>query len=85
MSALAYRDQSLARCNEALQLAREHRYPLALAITMLAAGTIHRAHGNYKAAQEQAELLLALAREDGFADYEALALSCRGHALAMQG
>jgi len=74
---LGYPDQSLARCDEALLLARERGDPLALATALLTAAVVHLARGNAKTAREQAEMLLALSREHGFAAHETLALCCQ--------
>jgi class 3 adenylate cyclase/tetratricopeptide (TPR) repeat protein len=82
---LGYPDQALARANEALNLARHHAYPFALAVALFTVAGAYNLRGDNKRAQEHAEMLLALTRESGFAAYEGIGLGFRGQALVMQG
>jgi predicted ATPase len=82
---LGYPDQALQRSQEALSLAQElsHPFSRALALNFAALLRLHRREG--QAAQAQAETLIALSVEHGFAMYSAHGTILRGGALAMQG
>jgi tetratricopeptide (TPR) repeat protein len=78
-------DQALERSREALALARELAHPLSLAVAQDYAAWLYQLCHLPAAAQEHAEAAIALAREHGFPQYEALGLLFRGWALAEQG
>ena len=82
---LGYPDQALQRSQEALSLAQElsHPFSRAFALNFAALLRLHRREG--QAAQAQAETLIALSVEQGFALYCAHGTILRGGALAVQG
>jgi predicted ATPase len=82
---LGYPDQALQRSQEALSLAQElsHPFSRALALNFAALLRLHRREG--QVAQAQAETLIALSVEQGFAMYRAHGTILRGGALAVQG
>jgi predicted ATPase len=82
---LGYPDQALQRSQEALSLAQElsHPFSLAFALNFAALLRLYRREG--QAAQAQAETLIALSVEQGFALYCAHGTILRGGALAVQG
>jgi class 3 adenylate cyclase/predicted ATPase len=82
---LGYPDQSLKKSHEALILAQELSYPQSLASALFAAGLLRHFRREGQAAQEQAEALIALSREHGFAFHLATGSILRGWALAEQG
>jgi predicted ATPase/class 3 adenylate cyclase len=82
---LGYPDQALRRSHEALTLAWELTHPLSLAVALDYAACLHQLCHEPSATQEHAEAAIALAREHGFPQYEALGLLFWGWALAEQG
>ncbi len=82
---LGYPDQALRRSHEALTLARELAHPLSLAGALDYAAWLHQLRREALITQEGAEAAMALAREHGFPQYETVALSLWGWALAQQG
>ena len=82
---LGYPDQARQRSQEALSLAQElsHPFSRAFALNFAALLRLHRREG--QAAQAQAETLIALSVEQGFALYCAHGTILRGGALAVQG
>ncbi|MFQ5592502.1 MAG: hypothetical protein ACE5HE_15200, partial [Phycisphaerae bacterium] len=82
---LGFPDQALARLREAFLLGEELSHPFSLAILLYTACGLHRQRGEWRAAQEQAEALVALADEHGFALYSAVGTTERGLVLAGQG
>jgi predicted ATPase/DNA-binding winged helix-turn-helix (wHTH) protein len=82
---LGYPDQALQRSQEALRLAQElsHPFSRAFALNLAVLLRLHRREG--QAAQSQAETLIALSVEQGFALYRAHGPILRGVALAVQG
>jgi predicted ATPase len=82
---LGYPDQALQRSQEALSLAQElsHSFSHAFALSFAALVRLYRREG--QAAQVQAETLIALSVEQGFALYGAHGTILRGGALAVQG
>jgi TOMM system kinase/cyclase fusion protein len=82
---LGYPDQALTRSNEAVALARELNHPFTLAWVLNWAATIRQFRREVDATREQAESLLALATEHGFALWIPFATTLRGWALAEQG
>jgi class 3 adenylate cyclase/predicted ATPase len=82
---LGYPDQALKRIRESLSLAQELSHPSSLAYALLVAATLHHLRREVEATQVQAEALIALSHEQGFAFYEACGEGMRGWALAKQG
>jgi class 3 adenylate cyclase/predicted ATPase len=82
---LGYPDQALRRSHEALTLAQELSHPFSLAFVLAHAATLHQFRCEAQAAQERTETLLALARVQGFARWEAWGTIIGGWALAKQG
>jgi predicted ATPase len=79
---LGYPDQAWRKSQEALTLAQELSHPTSLGYALSNSVHIHR---EQQAAQAQAERLLELAAEQGFAFRLAIGTMHRGWALAMQG
>jgi predicted ATPase len=82
---LGYPDQALQWSHEAITLARELLHPFSLAYALIRAARLHEFRGEWQAAQGQAEALIALAREQGFAQVLAIGLIQWGSVLAAQG
>jgi predicted ATPase len=82
---LGYPDQALRRNREALTLAQELFQPFSLAFVLSQAALLHQLRREEQAAQEQAEAVLSLAREQGFSRWEAWGIVMGGWALAAQG
>jgi predicted ATPase len=82
---LGYPDQALQRMQEALTLARELAHPLSLAIALSFAVWLHQLRREGQAAQEQAEVLIALADQQGFPQYLGHGTLLRGSELVAQG
>ena len=82
---LGYPDQALQRMQEALTLARELAHPLSLAIALSFAGWLHQLRREGQAAQEQAEVLIALADQQGLPQYLGHGILLRGSELVAQG
>jgi predicted ATPase len=82
---LGYPDQALESISEALTLARELVHPYSLAYALMWAAVVHQFRRERRAAQERAEELLALAREQGFAHWLAAGTIWQGWGLSEQG
>src|SRR5262249_21516934 len=82
---LGYPAQARARIGEALSLAQRLSHPYSLAFALTYVGHLHQLQGDGRRAQEQAEALMALSQEHGFAETLAMGVSLRGWALAAQG
>ncbi len=82
---LGYPDQALKRNSENLGLAQELALPSVMAFALYWAVWLHHAHQEGQAAQEQAGVLIALAREHGFPWFLAAGTILCGWALAEQG
>jgi predicted ATPase len=82
---LGYPDQALRRSHEALTLAQELAHPLSLTVALDYAAWLHQLCHEPSATQAHAEAAIALAREHGFPQYEALGLLFWGWTLAEQG
>jgi predicted ATPase/class 3 adenylate cyclase len=80
-----YPDQAFNRSQEALALAQELAHPFILAYALSCTALLHLFRREAQAAQEQAEALLALSNEHGFALRVAQGTTVRGWALAEQG
>ena len=82
---LGYPGQALERMHEALALARELSHPFSLAYALDFALRLQQYRRERQAAQEQAEAVLALASEQGFAHWLAWGVIWQGWVLAEQG
>jgi predicted ATPase len=82
---LGYPDQALERSREALTLAHEISHPYSLAYALQSAMRLHRFRREVQAAREQAEALVTLADQHGFARWRAGGMMMCGWALAVQG
>jgi class 3 adenylate cyclase/predicted ATPase len=82
---LRYPDQALKRSNEALTLARELSHPYSLAQALDVAAMVHQFRQEEQATREQAEAMIALSNEQGFALWVAWGTILRGWAIAEQG
>jgi TOMM system kinase/cyclase fusion protein len=82
---LGYPDQALQRIHEALTLGQELAHPHSLAIALHFAAELHQLRREGQAAQERAEMEIALSEEHGSAQWLARGTILRGWALAWQG
>ncbi len=76
-----YPDQALERVRHALSLAQALSHPLSLAVTLGAVALVHLLRREGQEAHTQAEALLTLAHEHGFALWLAYGTSLQGRAL----
>jgi adenylate cyclase len=79
---LGYPDQALAQSRQALDQARALAHPFTLAFALCFSGVLHQLRREVRAAREQAEKVLRIAAERGFALYIAWGKILRGWALA---
>ena len=82
---LGYPDRALKRGNEALELARGLSHPLSLAFAEHRVGALRQYRREARAAQETAEVAIALSAEHGLTDSLAWATTLHGWAMAEQG
>jgi predicted ATPase/class 3 adenylate cyclase/ribosomal protein L40E len=82
---LGYADQSLKRANEALSSAQALSHPLSIGLAQVIFGVLRQYRRQAHAAQENAEVGIAVAAEHGAGDVIALAISVRGWAMAEMG
>ena len=82
---LGYPDRALQSNSEALSLARELSHPHSLSWAHLYAALVHTNRREWPAAQEQAEALIALSSEQGFAYRLAQGRILQGWTLVQQG
>jgi predicted ATPase len=83
---LGYPDQALKRGNEAVGLAQELSHPFSLAFAeFIKDGLLHLYLRESRAAQEDAEAVIAVSAEHGFTLLLAWATINRGYAMAKQG
>jgi predicted ATPase/class 3 adenylate cyclase len=82
---LGYPDQALKRSQESLTLAQELSHPFSLAYALVGVAGLHQFRREGQTAQERAEALMALSREQGFALFLAHGTIYWGWALAEQG
>jgi predicted ATPase len=82
---LGYSEQALTRSRESLALARELSHPLTQANALLCDTYAHRLRGEFRAALEGAEALVALSSEHGILEYAGIGTFERAAALADQG
>ena len=81
---LGYPAQALQQSQAAIDLAQKLSHPETLVMVVERATWVHQFRREASAAQEQAEVVLALAAEHGFVLFSALGTICRGWALAEQ-
>ena len=82
---LGYPDQSLKRLQEALTIAQESTHPFSLAFALHVAAHVYHCRREGEVVQAQAEALMALSHEQGFALREAAGIIYQGWGLAEQG
>jgi class 3 adenylate cyclase/predicted ATPase len=82
---LGYPDQALKRMQESLTLAEELSHPFSLSFALHCAATFHACRQEGQTAQERAEALITLSREQGFTLRAATGTVLRGWVLAKQG
>jgi predicted ATPase len=82
---LGYPDQALRQSHEACTEARELVHPPSLAFALYYATRLHIHRREVQATQAQAEVLMTLSTEHGFAQRVAAAMFFRGWSLAMLG
>jgi predicted ATPase len=83
--ALGYPNQALQRIREAQTQAQELNHPYSLVIAFTCAAALYVFRREACAAREQAEVAIAIATEQGFAQWLGLATVLQGWALAEQG
>ncbi len=81
---LGYPDQALKRSHEALTLVQTLSHPPSLAYALGCAAVVHQLCGEGQVAQERAQAVIALSREQGFAFWVAMGTVLGGWALAEQ-
>jgi class 3 adenylate cyclase/predicted ATPase len=82
---LGYPDQALQRSQQAVTLAQELSHPYSLAHALASTAEIYQFRREARRTQEQAEALMTLSTEHGFAVWVASAMVLRGWALTEQG
>ena len=82
---LGYPDQGLRRSGEAVTLAREVSHSYSLGYSLDATAWVHRLRREGPATQEQAEVLMTFANEQGFTQLVPEGTTFRGWALSEQG
>jgi predicted ATPase len=82
---LGYPDQALTQSHEMLTYAQGLSHPFTLARALNYAGRLHVLRREGRAAQERAAALVALATEQGFAQWMGVGTFRRGWAIAAQG
>jgi predicted ATPase len=82
---LGYPTQALHRSHETLTLAQDLAHPFSMAYAVLSTAMFHHLRRDGPTVQKQAESLIVLSRDQGFAMFEAWGTMLRGWALAEQG
>jgi class 3 adenylate cyclase/predicted ATPase len=82
---LGYPDQALTQSHEMLTYAQGLSHPFTLARALLYAARLHELRQEGRATQERAAALVALATEQGFAQWIGSGTSLGGWAIAVQG
>ena len=82
---LGYPDQGLAQSQAAMALAQQIAYPLSLSFALGCVAVFHQFRREMRVAQDRAEALISLAKEQGFLYMMASGSTLRGWALAHQG
>jgi len=80
-----YLDQAEARSQEALHLAQQLDHPFSRAFALCFAVWLQRLRRDDQAVREYTEMLLALAREQGFTHWETQGMIAQGWTLAARG
>jgi class 3 adenylate cyclase/predicted ATPase len=81
---LGYPDRALAKCNEALALARDLAHPFSLVLALVHAATVHYLRREPQLAERRADAVIALSAERGLSFWSWWALIVRGWAVAQQ-
>jgi predicted ATPase len=82
---LGYPDEALKQSHEALILAWDLSHPFSLGYALFFAARLYQHRREGRLTQEQADALIALSREQGFAQMLAMGTILQGWALAEQG
>jgi predicted ATPase len=82
---LGYPDQSLAKTQEALALARRMAHHYTLAVALCHCALLHQLRRDVQLTEELSEALIALSTEQGLAYWPAVAMAMRGWVLAERG
>ena len=82
---LGFPQQALMQSRDAVTLAQEIQYPAMLALPVAHAAWLHQFRREWPLTQERAEEVIALATEQGFPFWVAMASVLRGWALTAQG
>ncbi|MBI3801073.1 MAG: hypothetical protein HY268_29385, partial [Deltaproteobacteria bacterium] len=82
---LGYPDQALKKSQETLALARQLSHPFSLCMALINTAMFRKSCWNGQAVQEQAEEVIAISTEHGFAEWLTMGDIFRGWALAEQG
>jgi predicted ATPase len=82
---LGYPEQALERVTGALLRTQERSHPFTLAYVLSHAALVHQFRREWQVVQAQAEVLIALSTEQGFAQWLADGAKYQGWALATQG
>src|SRR5262249_51755601 len=82
---LGYPDQGLAQSQQAVTLAQQIVHPYSLCYVLNCVAVLHQFRREGRAAQERAEALISLAKEQGFPYLMALGAILHGWTLAQQG
>jgi predicted ATPase len=82
---LGYPDQGLARNDEAVTLAQQSAHPFSLGYALSCAAQFHQFRREVRVAQERAEAVIILAKEQGFPHWITQGSILRGWTLAHQG
>jgi class 3 adenylate cyclase/predicted ATPase len=82
---LGFPQQALMQSRDAVTLAQELQYPAMLALPLAHAAWLHQFRREWPLTQERAEEVIALATEQGFPFWVAMASVLRGWALTAQG
>jgi class 3 adenylate cyclase/predicted ATPase len=82
---LGYPDQGLARSHDAVTLAQQIDHSFSLCVALVFAAMFHAFRREVRAAQERAEAVISLSKEQEFPQWMASGSMLRGWALAHQG
>jgi len=82
---VGYPDRALATIDPALALSRTLSHAHGLAFSLIATAVVHIWRREFEAARRRAEAAIAVAREHSLAHFVAMAVLCRGVALARLG
>jgi len=82
---LGYPDQALRQSYEGLRFAQDLSHPFSLALALSWTADAHCLRGEWQAAQQRAEALIALCAEQGFSFWLAAGTTNLGRALVWQG